>query len=77
LKESSNEILSKETEITTLNAKLNEFSYKIVMGDQNHESIKEMLDSKTKNEDSLNSVIQKLNQDLSTAQDTILKQNKE
>jgi len=77
LKESSNEILSKETEITTLNAKLNEFSNKIVMGEQNHESLKEMMDSKTKNEDSLNSVIQKLNQDLSAAQDTIHKQNKE
>lgn len=51
MKESSNEILSKETEITTLNAKLNEFSNKIVTGEQNHESIKEMLDSKTKNED--------------------------
>jgi len=77
LQESSNEILSKETEITTLNAKLNEFSNKIVMGEQNHESLKEMMDSKTKNEDSLNSVIQKLNQDLSAAQDTIHKQNKE
>lgn len=77
MKESSNEILSKETEITTLNAKLNEFSNKIVMGEQNHESLKEMMDSKTKNEDSLNSVIQKLNQDLSAAQDTIHKQNKE
>lgn len=77
MKEKSNELLSKETEITTLNSRIGEISNKMVMIEQNLESTKQMLDSKVKNEDSLNTVIQKLNQELSDSQDTILKLKKD
>jgi len=77
LKEKSNELLSKETEITTLNGKINEIMNKVVIVEQNLESTKEMYDSKVKNEDSLNSIIQKLNQELLYSQDTILKLKKD
>lgn len=77
MKEKSNELLSKETEITTLNGKINEIMNKVVIVEQNLESTKEMYDSKVKNEDSLNSIIQKLNQELLDSQDTILKLKKD
>lgn len=77
MKEKSNELLSKETEITTLNGKINEIMNKVVIVEQNLESTKEMYDSKVKNEDSLNSIIQKLNQELLYSQDTILKLKKD
>lgn len=70
-------MLSKETEVTKLNANLTELNYKLSMIEQNLESSRQMLDSKIKNEEILNSNIQKLNQDLCDSKDTLIKLNKE